>query len=236
MRDKVFENTFSSLPAFGRGKANPHARPEDTVIEDSKKLGRPKSEEKASAILDAAAHLFLERGVDGTSMDAIAERAGVSKQTVYSHYQSKESLFRSCIGGKLTQHQIAADDLPMTDNVAADLEELGRRYLHLLVDRDVIAMFRVIIAESVRHERIARLFQEVGPARTRAVIADYIQRRVQAGDLRAPNLDQAVDVFTSTVRGDFHMMQLLGDDPPGPGRIDQHVRQSVQHFLQAYAP
>ena len=65
------------------------------------RAGRPKSEAKAEAILHAASELFLSQGFQGTSMDAVAKRAGVSKQTVYSHFANKEELFKACIGAKV---------------------------------------------------------------------------------------------------------------------------------------
>ena len=59
--------------------------------------GRPKDLEKRAAILAAAKQLFPEQGFDGTSMDAIATAAGVSKLTVYSHFTDKEGLFVEAI-------------------------------------------------------------------------------------------------------------------------------------------
>ena len=55
--------------------------------------GRPKDMEKRAAVLEAAMALFPARGYDGVSMDAIAQAAGVSKLTVYSHFQDKDTLF-----------------------------------------------------------------------------------------------------------------------------------------------
>ena len=55
--------------------------------------GRPKDPEKRNAILEAAMQLFPSRGYDGVSMDALAQAAGVSKLTVYSHFEDKEALF-----------------------------------------------------------------------------------------------------------------------------------------------
>ena len=55
--------------------------------------GRPMDPEKRAAVLEAAKALFLARGYDGTSMDAVAQAAGVSKLTVYSHFQDKDTLF-----------------------------------------------------------------------------------------------------------------------------------------------
>src|SRR5690348_17437726 len=55
--------------------------------------GRPKDLEKRAAILEAAKRLFPQHGFEGTSMDAVAAEAGVSKLTVYSHFGGKEALF-----------------------------------------------------------------------------------------------------------------------------------------------
>src|SRR5277367_6123476 len=55
------------------------------------------SRRKRSQIIDAALECFLELGYQGTSMNAVAERACVIKQTIYSHFANKEALFRSVI-------------------------------------------------------------------------------------------------------------------------------------------
>jgi AcrR family transcriptional regulator len=54
--------------------------------------GRPRSEQARLAILDTAGELLLERGLAGATMDAVAERAGVSKATIYRWWSSKEAL------------------------------------------------------------------------------------------------------------------------------------------------
>jgi AcrR family transcriptional regulator len=54
--------------------------------------GRPRSEQASQAILDATNELLLEHGLAGASMDAVAERAGVSKATIYRWWSSKETL------------------------------------------------------------------------------------------------------------------------------------------------
>jgi AcrR family transcriptional regulator len=59
---------------------------------DTPRRGRPRSEKARHAILDAAAELLLRRGLGAVSMDAVAERAGVSKATIYRWWPSKEML------------------------------------------------------------------------------------------------------------------------------------------------
>lgn len=58
-------------------------------------VGRPKDLEKRQRILNAAKQLFLQHGYHGSSMNQIALKAGVTKLTVYNHFQDKATLF-SC--------------------------------------------------------------------------------------------------------------------------------------------
>src|ERR1700712_4745693 len=55
-------------------------------------MARPRSAEAHRKVLDAAAELFADRGIDATSMDAIAESSTVSKATIYKHWPDKEAL------------------------------------------------------------------------------------------------------------------------------------------------
>jgi len=55
-------------------------------------MGRPRSERAHVQVLEAALKLFSERGIDATSMDAIAEASGVSKATIYKHWSDKDAL------------------------------------------------------------------------------------------------------------------------------------------------
>ncbi len=55
-------------------------------------MARPRSQHAHQQVLDAAIALFSDRGIDATSMDAIAEASGVSKATIYNHWADKEAL------------------------------------------------------------------------------------------------------------------------------------------------
>ena len=61
-------------------------------------MGRPRSALAHKKVLNAAVELFSERGIDATSMDAIAETAGVSKATIYKHWPDKDSLCLEVMG------------------------------------------------------------------------------------------------------------------------------------------
>src|ERR1700724_1221742 len=61
-------------------------------------MARPRSVKAHKQVLEAAVQLFSERGIDATSMDAIAEMSGVSKATIYKHWQDKDALCLEVMG------------------------------------------------------------------------------------------------------------------------------------------
>jgi AcrR family transcriptional regulator len=64
----------------------------------NKNVLRPRSQRAHDKVLDAAIELFAERGIDGTSVDAIAALSGVSKATIYKHWADKQALCLEALG------------------------------------------------------------------------------------------------------------------------------------------
>lgn len=203
------------------------------------RAGRPKSEEKAAAILRAASGLFLTRGFQGTSMDAVAKTAGVSKQTVYSHYASKEDLFRDCIECKVASYGFEEAQLPDDAEVHEALVAIARRFVNLLFDPQVIAMHRVVMAESLSHPGVARLFFEAGPAKTKAAVRGFLKSLVDAGRLHIPEdrlLYAAIQLLNSAF-GMYQMQLMLGlIDSVDEGELSEHLDRVVTDFLILYGP
>lgn len=126
-------------------------------------LERELSPEKRAAILSGAMQEFLGNGYAATSMDRVAAAAGVSKATVYSHFQDKENLFRAII------QQMAAEKCPGLDEQflqQAFKEEPPVRLRNCangildstLRDPDFLAFVRLIIGESGRFPELAKIF------------------------------------------------------------------------------
>src|SRR5215475_12027597 len=85
---------------------------------------------KAAQILQAAAEAFMEQGYGAASMDAIARRAGVSKATLYAHFQGKEPLFAAIIS-ELCQRiagEVALAESDIAD-VRGGLIAIGQNFL-----------------------------------------------------------------------------------------------------------
>ena len=143
---------------------------------------------KRRAIIDAATTAFLRNGYRGTSMDEIAAVAGVSKQTVYKHFADKERLFSEIV---ITTVNEASDpvhercvDLQDSGDIEADLRDLARRQLALVMQPRILQLRRLVIGEAGRFPELGRTFYEQGPGRTIAALATTFERLAARGLLR----------------------------------------------------
>ncbi|MGD9163559.1 MAG: TetR/AcrR family transcriptional regulator [Chromatiales bacterium] len=199
--------------------------------------GRPKSEAKAKAVMYAAAKLFLARGFQGTSMDAVAKGAGVSKQTVYSHYENKEELFKAVITTKVASYGFDEATVVKDDDLRNALLTVARRFVDLLFDPEVIAMHRVVIGEATSQPRIASLFFESGPMRTKAAVCAFLQRQVAKGRLCIPaeQVLYAASQLLFTAIGVYQMQLMLGlIESVDETELGPHLERVVDDFLTLY--
>ena len=192
---------------------------------------------KSRAIVEAAARVFLEMGYGAASMDAIAAEAGVSKQTVYSYFGSKEALFEAIIEVKCDE-LMAPGSLklvPGQDHAEA-LTDVARRFLTLVLADPNSALFRVVVAESVRFPELAEAFYRAGPTTATETLAGYLADLGDQGVLAIADATAAAKLFFAMLRGDLYMRRLLGLTPEPPAAdIEAVVDQAVTAFLAAHA-
>src|SRR3954451_1501963 len=155
------------------------------------------SARKRRAMLDAATTAFLRNGYAGTSMDEIAALAGVSKQTVYKHFDSKERLFFDIVTSTVNEASdpVYNDVLGLEDSgdVEADLRGLAQRLLARVMQPRILQLRRLVIGESGRFPELGRTLYEQGPGRTIAALAPVFKRLAARGALQvdAPPLAAA---------------------------------------------
>ncbi|MEJ2694847.1 MAG: TetR/AcrR family transcriptional regulator, partial [Candidatus Thiodiazotropha sp.] len=202
------------------------------------RTGRPKSEAKSEAILNAATKLFLAKGFQGTSMDAVAREAGVSKQTVYSHFANKETLFVACIGAKVAHYGF--DEAAGVDD--SDLRQalltVVHRFTDLLFDPEVVAVYRVVLSESTGQPHIGSLFFDNGPKRTKSAICEFLRQQVAKGRLRVSEerLLYATGQLLNMSVGIFQWSLLFGlQDSIDDSELAAHLERVVDDFLTLYA-
>ena len=116
--------------------------------------------DKANQILNGALQEFLARGYAGTSMDRVAATAGVSKPTVYNHFQDKEGLFTALVQ-KIARERCQSKFNPETlgGPPAESLPRLLEQMVDSIADDEEFQDFiRLVIGESGRFPELARLF------------------------------------------------------------------------------
>lgn len=191
---------------------------------------------KNEAILDAAVEVMAERGV-GASMEEIARRAGVSKQTIYNHYGSKAELVRALCERRVGEMTAAFAAPEAVEHPAETLAHFGRALLATLVKPHSVALWRAAMAGAVETPEVARAFFEAGPRASRRALADYLRLETEAGRLDCLDPQQAAEFFASMVLGSHQTAGLLGVEPElDEARIDAIATEAAARFLRAYAP
>lgn len=205
-------------------------------MEEVRAPGRPKSEEKRREILRAAVDLFTEKGYDGTSVDDIARAAGVSKQTVYSHFGSKEALFARAVSTKCRQSGIDPDLIDHEARPGDMLFELGVRFISLITSPEAVRVNCVCTSSAETHPELGRLFFEHGPVQTVEVIAEYLENQQRRGRLHIPDAMQAAWQFLGMLKCEAQMRAQFNMRLQSKSEIERHIRACVDMFLRAYAP
>jgi TetR/AcrR family transcriptional repressor of mexJK operon len=120
------------------------------------------SKKKRSQILEAALDTFLELGYEGASMNLVAERAGVIKQTIYSHFQDKQSLFSEVIKSLTVDYvQSALHEPQMIDQpLPIVLRTIAEAILARHQDPRHLRFVRTMIGEAERFPELAKLFTD----------------------------------------------------------------------------
>lgn len=196
---------------------------------------RPKSQAKRQQIIAAASDLFLDNGFERVSMDQIADSAGVSKQTVYSHFGSKDELFSATIEFKMTIHEITDELLDLERPIHEVLRELATHLSELLMSREAICMYRVCIADVAQRSRIAELFWQAGPAKLTQRFCDYLTEQNRLGALNISNPHFAAQQFLYMIKGEAYLQNILGQ--PNDKNLQQlpaYLDSCVNLFEKAY--
>jgi TetR/AcrR family transcriptional regulator, mexJK operon transcriptional repressor len=188
-------------------------------------------------ILEAALRLFLERGYGAAGMDAIAKEAGVSKQTVYSHFGAKSSLFDAIIRLKCSQLlEPLLDEKVRAAGPEKALCGIAERFSNLILAPEAAGFMRVIIAESGRFPELAQAFFDDGPDFAANSLADYLAEQNEQGVLEVSDPSLAARIFFGMLRGDFQMRLLLGIKVGCTAKDKERLaKRAVKDFLAAYA-
>jgi len=200
-----------------------------------------RSDAKRRAILDVAHDVFLAQGYAATSMSEIAAKVGGSKGTLYNYFRSKEELFSAFMTDVcVAQAAIYFDPLAPIGagrSVRESLVQLGRSLLEFLLQSDILAVHRLVVAEVGRFPELGRLFYENGPQRGEARFTEIFREAMAKGLLPPADPRVAGQRLKDLVMSDVYLRRLWGVlEGFGPAQLRAHVEESVDIFLKAFGP
>jgi TetR/AcrR family transcriptional regulator, mexJK operon transcriptional repressor len=187
--------------------------------------------ENRERVLRAAAEAFLQRGYHA-SVDDIARRAGVAKQTVYHHFPSKDRLFEAA-ACDLSKHILVELEANPSD-VRSALVGFARAYRKRVLGAQGLAMFRTLTAEVPRFPGLARAVYQGGAGEMVRRLATFVGDAMAAGKLRRDDPQFAAELFLSMLAGQERVRRLYGLN--GAEAESRRVPRLVDCFLRAYRP
>jgi AcrR family transcriptional regulator len=188
-------------------------------------MARPRSARAHEDVLDAALQLFAARGIDTTSMDAIAEASGVSKATIYKHWPDKDRL---CLEVLAHVHGTAAAE-PNSGDLRADLivalsHRPRERHAELRM-----RMMPHLMAYAARNPAFGKAWQARVMEPQRSALARVLRRGIAQGMLPV-SLD--LELATALLLGPMlygHVLNRIGGE--APVTFQGHV---VDAFMRSY--
>lgn len=181
-------------------------------------------------VLRAATAAFTLDGYRA-SIDRIARRAGVAKQTVYSHFPSKEELFKEVV------RELASRVLVQLDtegDLRAGLLRFGLAFRGRVLRADGIAMFRTLAAEIPRFPALARAIYAGGPGETARGLARYLEKAMAAGHLRRDDPQFAAELLLGMLVGHDRVKRLFGVARYNSRSDARRTARIVDSFLRMY--
>ncbi|SFR70840.1 transcriptional regulator, TetR family [Agromyces sp. CF514] len=192
-------------------------------MQQSRTRGRPRNTEADRAILEATRDLLVADGYDALTMQAIADRAGVARQTVYRRWPSKSRLVADMmLDGRFAVGFEAPTDAAggrAHDRSGSTAPDAVRAWLHAAAlqveDAEQVAVIRALASVAAENDDDGRLYAAF-TAPGRAHLVGLLRAGVGAGDLRADaDLDAAADAMIGAV-----LFTALTRTPARPGSLD----------------
>jgi len=205
-----------------RGRGRPQARPD---------------EETHAVILDAARHEFASTGYAATNMESVARRAGISTRTLYRLIPNKAALFEATITDRLDRF---ASVVRLKACEGNDIEAALREALiacgELILDKDVIALQRMILGESEQFPEIAETFYSKAIKRTESTLANWLKAQAECGLIKIDSAAEAAGMLLGMLAFQPQRAVMFGRAPlPDSKALERRARAAAGLFLKGCA-
>ncbi len=187
------------------------------IVETRPETRRRRKAERPQEILKAAFVEFSRNGYATTTLDRIAERAGVTKGTIYVYFENKEHLFISMVG-ELTKgaHETVQEMYETHAGSTADLlrAQFSFIYQHIVEDKRRREVVRMLIAEAPRFPELADRYHEEILRPCLDMLQQAIQRGMDRGEIRKSSIVGAPQVVIAPIALVDLWMMMFEDRQP----------------------
>ena len=196
---------------------------------------------KRAMIVDAALRAFLENGYAESSVNRIAEEAGVSIKTLYRHFESKDDLFSAvmeaaCSTSGTQPSSVAA--LAGTDEPAwfsepppVALPIAGNEYLRHALSEEQLALYRVVTRDAPRFPELARRYREQVTGTRDALFTSYLERWLPVTGWKVKDMSRAAATFAALLKATLFDEALFGVTSPSDAEIASCASNAAIHLL-----
>ena len=198
--------------------------------------GRPLDTGKHEAILGHARRMFTALGFSGTSMDELADAAGVSKATIYNHFSSKECVFETVLRDLVGQLPTPAELVgrpsgPLPGRLAA----IAQAACGLATSPLMHDIQRMLALPMDGAGRSKGSFWHECLAPYQHAFSTLLREEAAAGTLAVADIEAASSQFFSLAASEPFIRMLMGEAPDAGDAMTSHVDAAVRTFLRAYA-
>lgn len=196
---------------------------------------RPLDHAKRSKILNAAIDLFLNQGLENVTMTDVSEKAGVAKQTVYSHFTNKENLFQQAMLHAMDGHllgQLAPDLNAPTEKFLADFAYM---MVMALTSDEGLKIQRIMTNINPTSLELREIYWENGPMAIQNMLAEYFKNKTKLGDINVIDPDSAAQQFYYMLKARANAKALLGlNNKQEENKLKKYAKSCVEFFLRGH--
>jgi AcrR family transcriptional regulator len=207
------------------------------VTENSRgRRGRPANEALGQTIVDAAGEFFAELGFQATTLDMVAQRAKISKLSIYRHFENKEALFSAAFAARCNQliPQTLFEDV---DGSAEDqLMAVGSSLLRTMLRPDVRNVEAMVMVDTPNQKSLSKVHYEAGPAHITAQIEALLRQLDAKAALNVPDPLRSARLFAALFKGcDLLMIARFDEErAEDENEIESYCRSAVAMFIAAH--
>ena len=180
----------------------------------------------------AAVATFVKYGYDGTTMEAIARAAGITRRTLYARYPDKRAVFVDVIPWALTRRTEREESYDLDEgDLRSSLVAVGRAGLARAIDPDIVRLTRIAMSESARFPEFAISAHSMTWSGRHRQVMDLLRRHHEAGTIEVEDLELTAGHFIAMIEhlparlADFGIYRSAEDE-------ERHLQHAVNLFLR----